>query len=176
MPHDEGDDREEKVDYTDAARDQEATFLGNRDFAFMQGLNKEFINRIVDVAVGYYKPVPEDIDTDIYGESPEGKVYYQPMKLHALLIPEDQETKDEDFGFEVQQDLQIGFQREELKKHDFMPSEGDVVEWSNYYFEVGSTVDNTLLATRFFFRHGVVVNAHSTRLSKEQITDRHYGT
>jgi len=170
------DDEREEVDYSNFRPDEEATFLGNNDFAFMQGLNKEFINRIVDTTVLYYKPAPSHTDSDIYGESPEGKFYYKPMELKGLIIPEDQETQDEDFGFEVQQDLQIGFQREELKKHQFYPEEGDIIEWSNYYFEVGSTVDNTLLASRFFMRHGAVVNVHSTRLSKEQIVDENYNS
>lgn len=172
MPHD---DEEEQVDYGEAPEEEEQPFfLGNRDFAFMQGVNKEFINQIVNTTVLYYKPIPADTQTDIYGESPQGKKYFKPLKLKGLIIPEDQQTQDEDFGFEVQQDLQVGFQREELKKHQFYPEEGDVIEWSNYYFEVGTTVDNTLLATRFFFRHGVVVNVHSTRISKEQIVDREF--
>jgi hypothetical protein len=168
-------DHQDQTDYGETPEgEREAAFFGNRDFAFMQGVTKEFINDIVRTTIAYFKPLPGDTETDIYGESPNGKQYYRPMEMNALLVPDDQQTTAEDFGFDTDQSIQIGFQREELKKNQFYPEEGDVFEWSNYYFEVGSTVDNTLLATRFYFRHGVVVNAHRTRLSREQVADQDF--
>jgi hypothetical protein len=158
-------------DYKDVQPDQNAKFFGNRDFAFMQRVNKEFINEVVNTPVTYYRVCPDDTATNIYGEAPQGKVYFTPIQIQALLVPQDQQTEQMQAGFDVKQDLEIGFQREELKKHDIYPEEGDLVQWSNLYFEVAGTVDNGLLATRFYFRHGVVLSLNQTRISNIQIVN-----
>lgn len=160
--------QEKQDSYRDVKPGREAKFFGNRDFAFMQRVNRELIEEVVDTPVMYYRVCAGDTATNIYGEAPGGKTYFDPIQVSGLIVPQDQQTDQTEAGFEVTQDLEIGFQRERLKKHDIYPEEGDLVEWSNLYFEVAGTVDNSLLASRFYLRHGVVLTLNQTRVSNIQ--------
>lgn len=139
-------------------------FVGDRDFEFFQQVNRELVEDIVNVNVVIYKIAPEQTKSNMYGEAEEGaKVYFPGVGLKALIQPEDQQTEENDFTFDVKRDLTLGFQRERLKDKDLYPQRGDIVEFDNQYYEIKEVVDNTLLASKWFYRHSVVCRCHVAR-------------
>lgn len=150
----------------------EGFFIGDRDFQFFQNITEEFIEDIVEVPVGYYRACPEDTETNIYGESEEGrKLFEKPLELKCLIEPEDQETDDGDFTFNVNRNVTFGFQRERLKEFNLYPERGDFIEFDNDYYEVESIVDNDLLGSQWFYRHSIVIDAHLARNTSVTIVD-----
>jgi hypothetical protein len=99
-------------------------------------------------------------------------VYRPPFQIKVLITPEDQQTDRQNTGGPTKkQSMQFGIQREVLKKFDIYPEEGDVIQWSNLYFEVKEVVDNTLVGDKFNLRHAVTVRTEQTRISKINVID-----
>ena len=156
----------------DYSVDGTSFFIGPNDWAFIQGVNREFIDEVVNTSVVLYQVVPEETYADIYGDAPDGKVYTVPLSIEVLITPQDQQTARQTGGPEKKQTLQFAVQREVLKEFDIYPKEGDIVQWSNnLYYEIKTTVDNNLLSSKPHYRHGVTVTAESTRISKINIID-----
>jgi hypothetical protein len=159
-------------DYGRDQPDQQQFFVGGNDWAFIQGVNEEYVDEIIDIPIIYYKILPQETVTNLYGESPEGEVYRPPFQIKVLITPEDQQTDRQNTGGPTKkQSMQFGIQREVLKKFDIYPEEGDVIQWSNLYFEVKEVVDNTLVGDKFNLRHAVTVRTEQTRISKINVID-----
>lgn len=147
-------------------------FIGNRDFDLFQHFNQEFVEEIVEVPIGYYRTASSQTVTNVYGESPEGEKYYEiPIKLYALIEPDDQETDTGDFTFDVDRNVTFGFQRERLKEKELYPQRGDLIEFDHDYYEVSDIIDNKLLGSQWFYRHSIVVNTHVARPTNITLID-----
>lgn len=165
-------DLNDKDDYGKSRPEQQQFFIGERDYAFIQGFNEEYIEDIVNIGVTYYKVAPGETATNLYGEGTEGKVYYPPFQIKVLLDPQDQQTDRQDTaGPTKKQNMEFSIQREMLKKYDIYPEEGDLIQWSNLFYEIKSITDNKILGTNYHLRHGVTVQAVQTRLSQINIVD-----
>jgi len=150
----------------------EGFYIGDNDFEFFQSVNQEFIEEIVEVPVGYFRVCPSKTEVNIYGESKEGrKLYEKPVKLYAIINPEDQQTDQGEFTFDVDRDVTFGFQRERLKDFDLYPQRGDLIEFDNDYYEIDDVVDNQLLGSQWFYRHSVVANTHVARPTSISLVD-----
>ena len=156
----------------DRERVGEGFYIGDRDFEMFQQFNQEFIEDIVEVPIGYYRVCPEETESNIYGESKEGrKLFEEPIRLYCIINPEDQETDEGGFTFDIDRDVTFGFQRERLKDFDMYPQRGDLIEFDNTYHEVRDIVDNQLLGSQWFYRQSIVVNTHVARPSNITLVD-----
>lgn len=152
--------------------DRQGFFIGNRDFEMFQHLNREFIEDLVEVPCGYLRTAPDETETNIYGESAEGrKLFEPPLRVYALIEPEDQATDQGDFTFDVRRNVTFGFQRERLKEKGLYPQRGDLIEFDHDYYEVQSVVDNRLLGSQWFYRHAIVVETHVARPTNITLVD-----
>jgi hypothetical protein len=155
-------------DYSD-----QGFFFGDQDFKYFQYLNQEFVEDIVSVDVVVYKINPDKTDTNLYGEAEEGrKVYDRSVALNALIQPQDQQTDNADFTFDVDRPVTFGFQREVLKKCNLYPQRGDVIEFDDAFHEITEVVDNELLGSKYFYRHSIVCQTSVARDSNINLIDR----
>jgi hypothetical protein len=122
-----------------------ALFSGNRDVSLFRHLNKELINDIIDTEIYYYKMVIADSKIDLYGESSE-KVFYNPVKIPALISRNDRDNKFEDFGRDYDRTTNFAFLRDTLVDLDIYTEVGDVIQWDNEYYIIDTVRDDQLFA------------------------------
>lgn len=136
----------------------------------IQHYNEEFVEDVVEVLVRFYKMDVDRTKTTFRGETgPAGKEYNRVIELHSLVVPQDQQTDDSDYTYDVDRAAEFGFQRERLKEKEFYPQRGDLIEWDEEFFEIENVVDNELLGTKYFYRHSIVCDTHRVRVSNTDL-------
>ena len=115
-----------------------------RDVAFIQGVNRELINDVVDIAVDVFKPHLQASRENLYGETIK-KVFQVGVRVKCLLEVEDQEWTGGDI-LDVNQKATFSFLRHELIEYtDLVLEIGDIIHWNDIYWEIDSVVENKLL-------------------------------
>ncbi len=154
-----------------------ALFGGSRDISLFNTVSKELINDIIQTEVGYYKFVLERTTANIYGES-EGKVFYEPVRIACLMKKEDQAWSSDDFGSDIDQNIDFRFLKKELKDINLVPEVGDILLFKNNFYEVDTRIENQLIlgkdpdyaistgATDFGNSHSIILTAHLSRVEK----------
>ena len=119
-------------------------FGKTRDIAFIQGINRELINDVVDVAVDIYKPLVESNRENLYGETIR-KVFQTAVRVKCLLEVEDQEWSGGDI-LDVNQKATFSFLRHELREYSNLVVQiGDIIHWNDIYWEIDSVIQNKLI-------------------------------
>lgn len=148
-------------------------FIGPKDFRFIQSINNEIINWVIETSVTFYKVIIEESDVDdIYGES-INKKYYSGVKINCLINRNDQESTMTNFGPNIKQPLELAINKELIMKHNIIPEIGDVVEWNNTFWEINNVKENQYLGGRKLLSLSYVCQAHLTNLSYNNIIERH---
>ena len=154
-----------------------ALFGGSRDISLFNTVSKELINDIIQTEVGYYKFVLERTTANVYGES-MGKMYYEPVRIAGLIDRSDQDWSSDDFGSDVNQNLNFKFLKKELKDINLVAEVGDILLYRNNFYEVDSKIENQLILGKdpdyaistgtvdFGNSHSVVLSAHLSRVEK----------
>ena len=115
-----------------------------QDITFIQGINRELINDVLDIAVDIYKPHRIASRENIYGETIK-KVYETAVRVKCMLEIEDQEWSSGDI-LDVNQKATYSFLRHELREHANLVLEvGDILHWNDIYWEIDAIVENKLL-------------------------------
>ncbi len=133
-------------------------FISKRDRAFIDSINQELIDDIIETPVIIYSLDLQSTKENIYGESAE-KVYRVGLEFNALIANDDQETDDSDFGSNILQRIVCGFHRESLREKDFYPERGDIIKWNDAYFEITSVIDNQFIAGKVGMPHSIMCTA-----------------
>lgn len=150
-----------------------ALYGGRRDAKFIKSINLELMKKVIDTEIGYYKVIPEENESNIYGES-SGKVWYYPIKIHAIIDRTERDFNEaEGLGQGWTQTATFGFFRDDLQSKSLHPEIGDILEWDNDYYEIDTFQENQYFAGKnqdTWFKgssHGynisIVVSAHITR-------------
>lgn len=165
-------------------------FGGPRDRALIRRVNKELMRRIIGIEVAVYKLALDEMTSNLYGESSE-KYYYNPVRVHALVRPDDtlavnNETGELDNG----KTINIGFLKDELVDLGLVIEVSDIIVWDDGYYQV----DNVRLANHWWGRnpdtsipiaqgdsgdHGytvsTIVEAHRTTVANLNLIDTRSG-
>ena len=162
-----------------------AIFGGERDISLFYHLNKEMIQKIMDVQVLFYRLNLNATDTNFYGESAK-KVYEAPILIHTVINLSPSETTSDDFGVDKVQTAEFGFLRDILIEQNFKPEIGDIIEYDSTMWEIDNVVEAQYYAsknpdswfggTNFGYSVSMVCNAHRTRQSQLQIVPVRTGT
>ncbi len=146
-------------------------FYGNKDLATFEKFNRELVGEpniddcgIIDQFVILYRVSVYDTETNMYGESSEGKVYKQGVKLPCIVDAEDFDFNYDDFGADNKQNVSFAFQRAYLVEVNVKPDIGDIFKWNEGYFEVDSYNENQLIGGQPDNSHSIVVQAHLVRM------------
>ena len=154
-----------------------ALFGGSRDISLFHNLNKELINDIIQTEIAYYKFALEQTKINVYGEAP-GKQYFEPLKIACLIDKQDQSWSSDDFGSDVNQNIDFRFLKKELKEINLVPEIGDLLLFKNNFYEVDSRIENQFILGKdpdyaiatetvdFGDSFSILVNTHLSRVEK----------
>lgn len=148
-------------------------FVSERDFRLFQHFNTEIIVDVVDNPVVLYKIILDLTTVNIYGES-TSKERYRGIQLHALIRYPKTQVTSEEFGFDAtQQGVEFRFQRKLLQDVNVYPEIGDILGYSDNYYEINAMDEVQLIAGNPQFNQTIVCYAHLTRRSLLNIEETH---
>lgn len=122
-------------------------FGSNRDFNLLIGINRELLSDIVEQEVLYYKLSLDETISNIYGESLD-KTYMEPAKLNCFITRGDQVIDVDDFGPDLGREASFAFIRQDLVDIDVVPEVGDILVWSEDFYQVDTVRENQLFLGR----------------------------
>jgi hypothetical protein len=154
-----------------------ALFGGQRDASLIRHLNKELINKIMDISVAYYKLAISNINVNAYGETDDnGLVFYEPLLIPCIITYDEQSYNEEEHGQDLTQTITFAFLRDTLVEFNLVPEVGDIVEYNNEYWEIDSKVikqfwagknpDTSYAGEEFGYNVSIRVSGHLTRKSR----------
>lgn len=161
-------------------------FGSHRDAKLVKHISKELLHRIVSIEVVLYKLALPEMEINLYNESAQ-KVYFQPVKLFALIMKDDTTFNDVDTGMDKSQTIQFKFLRDDLRENNVFVDVGDIIKFDEKYYEadnlksqqywIGRNNETLLNNTENINgeQHGynvsIVVETHLTRLSQLNLVE-----
>ena len=148
-------------------------FIPQKEFDLINSMNEELIDEIVGQSVDVYKVNIENTEENVYGESTT-KYYDVGFRVNCLLLYNEPEVVQDDFGPDLNGNIEMYFQRENLSSGslNFYPEIGDIVDWNEQYWEINSVVEPQLIAGHPNYKHSINAKAHRSKLSSLQIEER----
>jgi len=118
-------------------------FGSKRDFDLLVNINRELLHDLVEQEILYHKLSLEDTEFNLYGESLD-KSYWTAVKLNCLITRGDQVIDIQEFGPDLGREASFAIIRQDLEDASILPEVGDVVQWSNDFYEVDTIRENRL--------------------------------
>ena len=148
-------------------------FIPQKEINLINDMNEELIDEIVGQSVDVYKVNIENTDENVYGESTT-KYYEVGFRVNCLILFNEPEVTQDDFGADLRGDIEMYFQRENLSSGslNFFPEIGDIVDWNDQYWEINGVTEPQLVAGHPNYKHSINAKAHRSRLSSLQIEER----
>ena len=148
-------------------------FVARKEFDLINSMNEELIDEIVGQSVDIYKVSLDNTDSNIYGESTT-KYFEVGFRVNCLIQFNEPEVTLDDFGSDVNANIEMYFQRENLSSGslNFHPEIGDIVDWNDFYWEIDGTTEPQLFVGHPGYKHQIKATAHRSRLSSLQIEEK----
>ena len=148
-------------------------FVPQKEIDVIDSMNEELIDEIIGQSVDIYKVSIDNTDENIYGESTT-KYYEVGFRVNCLILFNEPEITQDEFGADENADIEMYFQRNNLSSGslNFYPETGDIVDWNEHYWEINGTTEPQLIAGHPGYKHSIVATAHRARLSSLQIEER----
>jgi len=148
-------------------------FIPQKEIKVIDSMNEELIDEIVGQSVDIYKINVEKTEENLYGESTT-KYYDVGFRVNCLIMFNEPEVNQDEFGADVNSNIEIYFQRNNLASGslNFYPEIGDIVDWNDFYWEIGSVTEPQLIAGHQNYKHSIKALANRSRLSSLQIEER----
>ena len=148
-------------------------FIPQKEINLINDMNEELIDDIVGQTVDIYKISVDNTEINLYGESTT-KYYDVGFRVNCLILFNEPEVTQDDFGADLNSSIEMYFQRENLASGslNFFPEIGDIVDWNKFYWEIGSVTEPQLIAGHPEYNHQIKALAHRSRLSSLQIEER----
>ena len=148
-------------------------FIPQKEFDLINVINEELIDEIVGQSVDIYKVNIDKTDENLYGESTT-KYYDIGFRVNCLILYNEPEVVQDEFGGDINNSIEMYFQRENLSSGslNFYPEISDIVDWNNFYWEINTTSEPQLFAGHPGYKHQIKATAHRARLSSLQIEER----
>jgi len=122
-------------------------FGSNRDFDLLVNINRELVHDLVEQEILYHKLSLEDTEVNLYGES-LSKSFWNAVKLNCLITRGDQVIDIKEFGPDLGREASFAIIRQDLEDKSILPEVGDIVQWSNDFYEVDTVRENRLFLGR----------------------------
>ena len=148
-------------------------FVPQKEIDLIDSMNEELIDEIIGQSVDIYKVSIDNTDENIYGESAT-KYYEVGFRVNCLILFNEPEITQDEFGADENSDIEMYFQRNNLSSGslNFYPEMGDIVDWNEHYWEINGTTEPQLIAGNPNYKHSIKATAHRARLSSLQIEER----
>ena len=148
-------------------------FVPLKEVQLFDVMNEELIDEIIGQTVDIYKISVDDTEENLYGESTT-KYYEVGFRVNCMIMFNEPEVTNEEWGADLNANIEMYFQRNNLSSGslNFYPEAGDIVDWNDFYWEVGSVTEPQLIAGHPGYKHNIKATAHRARLSSLQIEER----
>ena len=148
-------------------------FIPEKEIRVIDSMNEELIDDIIGQTVDIYKINIENTEDNLYGESTT-KYYDKGFRVNCLILFNEPEIQQEEFGTDVNSTIEMYFQRNNLASGslNFYPEPGDIVDWNDFYWEIDGVTEPKLIAGHSGYKHNIKASAHRSRLSSLQIEER----
>jgi len=148
-------------------------FVPQKEINLINDMNEELIDEIIGQSVDVYKVNIENTEENLYGES-STKYYDIGFRVNCLILYNEPEITQDDFGSDYNANIEMYFQRANLSSGslNFFPEIGDIVDWNKHYWEINGVVEPQLIAGHPEYNHQIKAKAHRSRLSSLQIEER----
>jgi len=148
-------------------------FIPQKEIDLIDSMNEELIDEIIGQSVDIYKVSIDNTNENIYGESTT-KYYEVGFRVNCLILKNEAEITQDEFGADENQDIEMYFQRNNLSSGslNFYPEMGDILDWNSHYWEINGTTEPQLIAGHPGYKHSITATAHRARLSSLQIEER----
>ena len=147
-------------------------YYPQKDIDTFDKFNKELVgdlysgqDGVINQLVVIYKLSVYDTETNMYGETADGKVYKPGVQVTALIDAEDQTTTTDEFGPDLQQNAIFSFIRQSLVDISYVVEIGDIIDWNSGYWEVSSISENQLIGGQTDYNHSIVCNTFLNRIA-----------
>ena len=145
-------------------------FVPQKEVDLFDSLNEELIDGILNQYVDIYRVSMDETAENVYGESSQ-KFFDKGYRVNCLISFE-QTTNLDEAGSDLMSNIELFFHRTTLAEAGFFPEKGDIVDWNEFYFEINSVTEPTLIAGYPEFKHEIHATAHMIRGSQLQIERR----
>jgi|TARA_R100000789_G_C2984921_1_gene144517 hypothetical protein len=146
-------------------------FVPQKEIDLIDSFNEELIDNILSQYVDIYKVSVENTEENLYGES-STKYFDKGFRVNCLISFEEPTIEQNDFGPDMNANLELYFHRTTLKDENFYPEMGDIVDWNDIYWEINAVTEPQLIAGHQAFKHMIKAVANRARLSGLQIEER----
>jgi hypothetical protein len=146
-------------------------FIPQKEVDLFDALNEELIDNVLGQYVDIYKVSVEDTEENLYGES-STKYFEKGFRVNCLISFEEPTIEQNDFGPDLNTNLEMYFHRTTLEEANFYPEIGDIVDWNDFYWEINSITEPQLIGGHQAFKHMIKAIANRARLSSLQIEER----
>jgi|TARA_Y100000310_G_C20496640_1_gene721871 hypothetical protein len=146
-------------------------FVPQKEIDLIDSFNEELIDNILSQYVDIYKVSVENTEENLYGES-STKYFDKGFRVNCLISFEEPTIEQNDFGPDMNANLELYFHRTTLKDANFYPEMGDIVDWNDIYWEINAVTEPQLIAGHQAFKHMIKAVANRARLSGLQIEER----
>ena len=111
-------------------------FITDKEFAFIEKINKELLQEFVGQEVIYYAiSMEHTVSNDLYTESID-KVWFSPIRINARVEWDNSGVSTTSFTLDLQYSLIVDFHTQELTERNVKQKEGDLLEFGQVVFEI----------------------------------------
>lgn len=112
-------------------------FAGKKEKDLVKQINDEVIERVIGQTIIYYPISIENTDFNpIYGEAIQ-KTFMNPIRVHALVKYDSQQTKTTNLGVDRIEKISVMFHKRRLTEdQNLFVREGDFVLYGEFYYEI----------------------------------------
>ena len=112
-------------------------FAGKKEKDLVKQINDEVIERVIGQTIVYYPISIENTDVNpTYGEAIQ-KTFMNPIRVHALVKYDSQQTKTTNLGVDRIEKISVMFHKRRLTEdQNLFVREGDFVLYGKFYYEI----------------------------------------
>jgi hypothetical protein len=120
-------------------------FIGRKELALVNAINREVIRDIVGQQVYYYEILADQTAADdLYHEAVQ-KTYKPPVRVSALVNYENSQEAVTDFPPDMKFKVEVYIAKQELEELSLEPKMGDFVQFGQVMYEVYQTTQPQML-------------------------------
>lgn len=115
-------------------------FIGAKERAFFDGINKELIQRIVGQKIVYYSVSIEHTNVDeLYNEA-ISKTVFIPVEINALIEFNEPIQSTTNYSIDTRYTISVYIHEKELKERNIEPVIGDYIKYGRVFYEVKTSI------------------------------------
>jgi hypothetical protein len=121
-------------------------FVSDKELHFINSLNKELIQNVVNQKIIYYSVSEEHTKSnDLYNESIH-KTVFSPVEINARLLLKAPEQTTTGFSMDTSYEIEAYFHMDELFQRNITPREGDYMKWGKVVYEIKKLTKPQIIA------------------------------